>query len=441
VTSSVLIDDEARSVPRISWARALCDWPRLRRDPLSVLSAWRDRRGACFRLPGRRPVFAITDPADVRHVLVTRQPFYPKGGNFELTRETLGDGLVTSNGPLHDRQRRLLAPVFLRGKWDALPAAVEAEAERAATEWTRRENVDLARESARVAIQVVGRVFFGLDLAPRVEEIQEAFLAGQHYMAAGAFSFWPGWVRRRWRPAFQRATAAVVRVGEDILAAAERGEARTDFLETLMRARDSHGAPLPRKLLRDEIITLLGAGHETTGAAIGWTFDRLFQHPGPWAAFQREAREGSNAGSFVRACLLESMRLRPPVWCLGRRAMESDRLPSGVDVPAGAHVVIFTHLLNTDPRHFTNPAVFRPERFVDAENGGAPPFSFLPFGGGPRSCLGENFAMVEMISMMRFWVRRFDLAPISAAPARPQPLVSLRPRGGVWARVRPRPST
>lgn len=427
-----------RAVPRVTWGRALRDWSSLRRDPLGTLAAWRRERGPVYRLPGRRPVLALSDPRDIQHVLATRQPNYHKGGNFELTRDTLGQGLVTSNGAHHDQQRRRLGSLFQRSKWPDLPGLVRVEAERVTRDAPARGPVDVSRETARIAIGVVGRALFGMDLFDRASSIADAYLEGQRYLAGGAFSFWPGWNRWIRRSAFRRATVRIVAEGEHILTRAERGGARSDFLEALLTARDDAGRPLDRKLLRDEIITFLGAGHETTGGAMGWTFDWLFRNPAAWRRLVDESRASETPPLFAEACLLESMRLRPPVWCLGRRAQETDRLPSGAVVPAGAHVVVFPHVLNWDAAHFRDPMEFRPERFLPGASEGPAPYAFLPFGAGPRSCLGEGFAMIEMTNLLHHYVRRFDWEPVGTGTARPEALVSLRPRDGVWARVRER---
>jgi len=426
------------ATPRVTWPRALRDWPALRRDPLRVLNDWRRARGAVYRLPGRRCVLALSDPRDIQHVLATRQPNYHKGGNFELTRDTLGQGLVTSNGPHHDQQRRRLGSLFQKGKWGDLPALARAEADRLTRDWPGRSPVELGRETARIAIAVVGRALFGRDLTDRADAIAESFLAGQRYLAAGAFSLWPAWSRWRRRKAFRGATAAIIAAGEDILSAAERDAAPSEFLNALFSARDDQGRPLDRKLIRDEIITFLGAGHETTGGTVAWTFDLLFRHPAVMQRLVDEARSSETPAPYMEWCLLEAMRLRPPVWCLGRRAQTDDHLPSGTAVPAGAHVVIFPHVLNWDPAIFHDPEAFRPERFSPESAGGPPPYAFLPFGAGPRSCLGEGFATLEMTTLLHFFVRRFDLRPVRRGAARAEALVSLRPRGGVWARVRAR---
>lgn len=426
------------ATPRVSWGDALRDWPGLKRDPLGVLRNWHRIHGAVYRLPGRKTVLALSDPRDIQHVLSTRQSNYLKGGNFELTRETLGRGLVTGNGEHHDRQRRLLASLFQRAKWADLPALVRAEADRVMSDWPERSPVELGRETARIAIGVIGRALFGQDLFSQAARIAEAFLAGQRYLAAGAFSFWPAWSRWRRTGAFAKASAAIVAVGEEILSAAERGESRSEFLETLLSAKDGTGRPLDRKSIRDEVITFLGAGHETTGGAMAWTFDFLFRHPADGKSLAAEARSSETPTPAVEWCLLESMRLRPPVWCIGRRAQDEDRLPSGTLVPSGAHVVIFPHVLNGDPGYFPDPETFRPARFAPDASGGPPPYAFLPFGAGPRSCLGEGFALIELTTLLHHFIRRFDLTPTTDRPARPEALVSLRPRDGVWARAVPR---
>lgn len=171
---------------------------------------------------------------------------------------------------------------------------------------------------------------------------------------------------------------------------------------------------------------------------MGWTFDWLFRHPAAWRRLVDESRASETPPLYAEACLLEGMRLRPPVWCLGRRAQETDRLPSGAVVPAGAHVVIFPHVLNWDPAHFRDPMEFRPERFLPGGSDAPSPYAFLPFGAGPRSCLGEGFAMMEMTNLLHHYVRRLDWEPAGTGTARPEALVSLRPRDGVWARVRER---
>ena len=426
-------------VPRVSrwrWAR---DYPRLRRDPLGPLSDWLRRYGPIFQFPTARPVVVLSDPADVRHVLVANAAQYPKGGNFELTRETLGEGLVTSNGPWHDLQRRRLLPLFQKGRLSDLPDLTRETAERVTASWRDGDAVNVVGAMSRIALTVAGGALFKVDLLDRAEGIAEAYLAGQRYMAAGAFAPWRGWSRWFRRRSFRRATAALVALGEDLIEATGSGAPATPFVEALRTATDETDRPVARKRVRDECLTFLAAAHETVATALTWTVRSIAERPDLHRALAREADAGE-AGPFSLAqrSLREAMRLWPPVWCLGRRVEAADRLPSGVALPAGAHVVIFPHLLSRSPDYFPEPDRFDPDRFTEKRAREIPPGVYFPFGAGARSCLGEAFAMAEMSALLVHLFQRFSFERF-AEPPRPEWLVTLWPGGGMRTRATRRP--
>lgn len=426
-------------VPGVSRWRWALEFSGLHRNPLGALTSWRGRFGPLFRLPTSRPVVVLADPADVRHVLVANPANYPKGGNFELTRETLGEGLVTSNGPWHDLQRRRLRPLFQKGRLPDLPALTRDTADRVTALWGNGAEVDVSAAMSRIALTVAGGALFNVDLLDRAETIGEAYLAGQRYMAAGAFTPWSAWSRRRRRGSFERATAALAALGEDLIDATAGAITPTPFLETLRAATDEANRPIARKRVRDEILTFLAAAHETVATALTWTLRLIAERPDLHRGLQEEADRGE-AGPFslTQRALREAMRLWPPVWCLGRRVAEADRLPSGVSLPAGAHVLIFPHLLSRSPAYFPDPERFDPDRFTEKSAAAIPPGVYFPFGVGARSCLGEAFAMTEMTALLAYLFKRFSFEAFAAA-ARPEWLVTLWPGEGMRSRVSRRP--
>ena len=227
----------------------------------------------------------------------------------------------------------------------------------------------------------------------------------------------------------------------------ERGEDRGDLLSMLMLARDDDGQSMSEGQLRDEVITLLLAGHETTALALSWTWYLLAQHPDADAKLAAELRDVLGGRSptvgdlpqlrFTEQVVTEAMRLYPPAWGFGREALADCEI-GGYPIPAGTTIIISPWVSHRDPRYFERPTEFRPERWSGDFARQLPRFAYMPFGGGPRICIGNRFAMMEAVLILATVAQRFRLQWHGTRPVVPQPSITLRPKGGVWIKPTPR---
>ena len=224
-------------------------------------------------------------------------------------------------------------------------------------------------------------------------------------------------------------------------------ENRTDCLSRLMAARDEASRPMSDTLLRDEAMTLLLAGHETTALALSWTSFLLGQHPDAEARIAAEIAEvlGDRPATvddisrlkFTESVVMEAMRLYPPAWAIGRESTQPVKL-GGYSLPKGTTILISPWVLHRDPRYFSEPETFRPERWMGNLARELPRFAYMPFGGGPRICIGQRFAMLEAILVATTMVQRFSIEWQPDRTVTPFPSITLRPGGGVWVKIRER---
>jgi len=424
--------------------------PDLARDPIAVFERARPL-GEMVRLPvpDRRPLLLLTGPEGARHALQTRAAAYLRTRFHDRLKPVLGEGLVTSEGALWRRQRALLQPAFRAERVRGFVAGMGEEALALAARWERAEDAvtDVARDMSALALGIAVRALFGAE--PRAEDaaIADAVGEAQAWISARFWSVAPCWTARLPTPAnrrFRRALAALDAALDRIVAARlRRGEAGEDLLGLLLAAHAEGRAPDLRQL-RDEAMTMLLAGHETTAAALAWTWHLLALHPAEAARLRDElaplagrapAWEELGRLERTRAVANEAMRLYPPLGWTSRLAGERDRI-AGVDIPAGSTLIVSPWLLHRDPRLWERPERFEPARFL----AGAPrpaPYAHIPFGGGPRTCIGSHFALTEMVVALAVLAPRFAPEHIAAGgDVRPELLVTLRPRGGLPMLVR-----
>ncbi|WP_192809295.1 cytochrome P450 [Actinomadura montaniterrae] len=447
-------------------------WARMMRDPMDAYGALFRRYGDAVRLPRdrRRSLFLLSRPEHAEHVLVAKQDNYVKAFTYRPLRVFLGDGLLTSEGETWRRHRRLVQPVFAQRHLAAFAPGMAGVAARAVARWPDGVTLDAAAHMRRVTLDIVGRVLFGSDLAAESDATGRALadLQRSAVIGLGATFLGDAGLRRAFRlvPGAQRAGAQldgmVLRVIEERRAAGPGGE--PDLLDLLMRDGDP---PLSDAELRDEVLTLLLAGHETTAAALTWTLILLSRYPAARDRLEAEvddvlggrdpAAGALDAGAleagdldvadldvadldvadldrlpWTRAVLSESMRLCPPAWTIERDAVADDDV-AGAEVTAGSTVAISPYLLHRNPDLWPDPEGFRPERFLGEQD--RPRHAYLPFGGGRRICVGAGFAMMEAVLVLALISRsvRLDLAPGVAVPSRAE--VTLRPARPVPMRV------
>lgn len=419
------------------------------RDPIALLE-----RAAAFgdvallRTP-RAPTFVLNHPDLVWDVLVADHRSFHKGPTMDAARRVLGDGLLTSEGEDHRRQRRLIQPLFHASRLDAYVPTMLALTETATVRWRDGEWLDVHAEMSRLTLSIVVATLFGSDLPETHAAAVSSALAEVLAQYPRAFSPLLRLTERLPLPAnrrFERATAVFDRVVYGLIER-RRGEGANgdDLLSRLLRAHDEDGSMTTARI-RDEAITLFLAGHETTSNALAWAWYLLARDPAHADRLAAEADAvelAPDAGAtapdalpFARAVLDESMRRYPPAWAIGRRATEP-HVAGGYEIPAGAITIVSPWLLHHDVRWWRTPEAFDPDRWLTPDPG-RPRAAYLPFGAGPRMCVGEPFARLEGALLLwriaRAW--RFEADP--AAEVGLQPAITLRPRGGLPMRARAR---
>lgn len=401
-------------------------------DSLERMAGLFARHGDTYRVraPGRgRETVVIHAAEDVRRVLVTNRRNYVKGVGFDRVRILLGDGLITSDGDLWARQRAMMQPMFHRRVLaqfaESIAAANDALLERWDAAAQRGEPVDVTGNMSTMTLEIVLRAILGRDLDRLVRET-----------GANPFDLVVNDPARDLRFAyrFRQLTRLVAQLVER---RRREPEEHFDFVAMLMAARDpATGEPMGEREMIDEIMTLVVAGHETTATGLDWTWYLLSQHPEVEARLHEELDAvaerqplelaASAELAYTGAVVDEALRLYPPVWVFTRRALEADTL-GGFAVPPGADVMLPTFVIHRHPRYWQEPEAFRPERFMSGGEGQGASFAYIPFGAGPRRCLGDSFAIYEMIAHLSRFARRFRLRMAPGQQVGLEARVNLRP--------------
>jgi cytochrome P450 len=408
----------------------------------------------------REHVYVLTHPETVRQVYVTHGRDTVKGRGVQQTKVLLGDGLLTSEGELHRRQRRLVQPAFHHERIQLYADQMVTAALEREKQWIEGARVDLAEEMAALTLDVVGRTLFGADLRETATEVADALA-----LLMGSFRqrMWrspDGWAARLPTPANRRTAdglarldAIVTRLVDTHRQQAVQGVAGDDVLAMLLGARDveGDGTGMDDRQVRDEVMTLVLAGHETTANTLTWAWFLLGRDPVVKGRLHAEvdALDGEPVAAdvrrlpYVRAVVAETLRLYPPAWTIGRR-LTADVPVDDWTLPAGSLAVASQWVLHRDPRWWGDAAPFRPERWLDDSGAfdetapGQPRGAWFPFGLGNRVCIGEGFAWTEAVLVLATLARRWDPMILAASDPDVSPAVTLRPRGGMPARLRRR---
>jgi cytochrome P450 len=420
-------------------------------DPLATMQQLAQQYGPLVRVRfGTRVHHLATRPEQIRHVLVDHASRYGKGRTFEKTRGYLGDGLATSAGEKWRRQRRLMQPHFHREAMARLgPLVCDAIAE-TARRWDRRarggELFDAWQDLMAMALSVTTRALFGAQLRTGEEAvIVEAFETALEHTTRRVLLpvDLPNWLPTPGALRFRAAIGRLDRIVHRIID--EESDAPT-LLGALVAARDEAGAGMTAPELRDEVMTLMLGGHETTGNTLAWAMDLLSRHPAVENELRAELRgleDRPPAWSdlerlpFTSAVVSETMRLYPQNWVMARDATEEDRI-GGFVIPAGTTVFLGVYVCHHDPTIWPDPERFDPGRFLRT---GEPrdAFAYVPFGAGQRKCIGAPFAMAEATLALATLLQRFRVCVARPGPTRPVPSFALRPHEGLPVVLRPVP--
>jgi cytochrome P450 len=419
---------------------------RMVRNRLEVMEYGATRYGDAVRLPlGPKTLHVFNRPDYAKHVLADNAANYQKGIGQVHARRVIGDGLLTSEGELWRKQRKTVQPVF-QPKRIARQAAVMAdEAEKLVArlrDHAGREPVDIRAEMTGLALGVLGHTLIDTDLG-EFESIGHSFEVVQdqamfEVMSLGAV---PMWIPLPKQLRFRRARRDLQAIVDQLAAESGAHPAGDDLISRLVDSVRKEADPqVGRTRMRDELVTMLLAGHETTASTMSWAFYLLDQHPEAWDRVHAEASEVFGQGpldaealhglKFTTMVLQETMRLYPPVWLLPRIAKADDEI-DGYHVPAGSDVLISPYLLHRHPGLWPDPERFDPERFEPARHAGRDRYAYIPFGAGPRFCVGNSLGMMEATIVLATVARDLRLKKVPGYEVVAEPMLTLRVRGGL----------
>ena len=419
-------------------------------DRLAMMTtATRDHGDAVRMTAGPKTLYFFSHPEHAKRVLAENSGNYHKGIGQVHAKRALGDGLLTSEGDLWKAQRRTMRPVFghqrIAAQADAVAGEAVALVDRLAMS-VGRGTVDMAAEATGLTLGVLGRTLLDTDLHA-FDTIGSAFEAVQDQAMFDMVTMngLPVWLPLPTQSRFRRARRELQRIVGRLVREHVPSEDADDALSrVLVAAADESDPRIRTRRVRDELVTLLLAGHETTASTLSWAFYLIDRNPGTAERLHEEAvrvlgnrtptHEDLHELTFTTMVVQETMRLYPPVWILPRRALEEDEV-GGYHVPAGADVLICPYTLHRRPDSWDDPERFDPERFDPAARDDRHRYAYIPFGAGPRVCIGSNLGMLEAVFVLASISRELRLTLPPGHRAEPEPMLSLRVRGGLPMRV------
>jgi len=411
------------------------------------------RYGDVARWPGIFDICLVNHPDYARRVLSQSYEQYSKDViDYRVLKQIMGNGLVTSDGPHWARQRKLMQPMFAHRVVSGFDAAINRLCANLLEEWdtAATDPVWIDRDMGRLTFQIVGATLFGSDIDEYSDEMAQIIdvvnVQTQDFNALMTLFPWiPTPYNRRWVKARNRLDEIVYAM---IARRRREGARDNDILDRLIAARDEDtGEAMDETQMRDEVVTLMLAGHETSATALAWTLYLLATHPDVEARLAAEldsALHGSAAGSgdlnavpYLKQVVQESMRLYPPVWGIARRSHVDERF-GDYDVPAGSYIAVVPYAMHRHPDFWPDPERFDPDRFQSGRNESRHSYSYLPFAAGPRACIGLGMAMLEIQLVLAQIVQRYRLQVVPGHPVEMLPKVTLRHRYGLPLHLRRR---
>ncbi len=423
--------------------------PLFRKDPANyLLKVAREHGDLAYMRLGPQHAFVVSDPEAIRDILITHQGNFTKSRMLERAKVLLGDGLLTSEAEVHTRQRRLVQPAFHRDRLVRYAADMVDCAERAREEWTANVELDMHREMTRLTLAIVGRTLFSADVSSDADEIGRAMTQIFELFDTLLLPF-SEWIQKLPIPPvrrFEKARDQLDKIVYGLIAERRRsGKDSGDLLSMLLLAQDEddhigNDRHMTDKQVRDEALTLLIAGHETTANALTWTWYLLSQNPDVEARMHAEidsALGGKLPGfddmsklPYTSGVFAESLRLYPPAWAIGRRARE-DYSIGGYTIPAKSILLMSPWVVHRDPRWWPEPERFNPDRWQPDEAAKRPKFAYFPFGGGARVCIGERFASAEGVLVLSTIAQRWKMRLVPGHPVETRAVITLRPKHGM----------
>ncbi len=437
--------------PRRSTLSSVGYYYRFLVDSLGFVRERFDRYGDIYYAPSRGvPLFVLRHPDHLWEVLVRDGAKYGKTHSaFAMLERFLGKALLTTDGDVWRRQRRMVQPAFSKKRLEGYASVMVDEADRLAREWQPGATTDVSREMMELTLRAVCRTLFSHDVRGQTDSVAEAMDVFRN--ALGRPDFLPRWMspwRRQAEGAKQALDDIIYGMIRERRASGESPEP-ADLLHMLVTAKDTEGdgGTLGDTEIRDQLVTMFLAGHETTSHALTWTWYLLSQHPDAERKLHAEldtvlggrlpTYEDLASLPYTRWCFEEAMRLYPPAFTIARRA-EEDAEIGGYHVPKGSEVVMWIYMTHHDARWYPNPRAFIPERFAPEAVAKRPRLAYLPFAAGARACIGKMFALIEGQLVLATLAQRFRPRLAPGHEVKMAPRVTLAPKGGMPMRLEPR---
>lgn len=419
--------------------------------PLDKVTGWVEAYGDTFHFQvGDAHQYMTANPDMIREITVKQSNIFIKG--FDYTDEKfgmarfMGQGLVTSNGEFWKRQRKLVAPAFHTQRISAYADTMVDYAQQVMTDWQNDSQVDVDEQMMQLTLLIVARTLFDADASDTVESVKHAVEVVQE--AQNTATILPSWIPTPLSMRSNRANATLNEIVYGFINERRAtGEDKGDLLSMLLLSEDEDGNRMTDKEARDEAVTLFLAGHETTANTLNWTWWLLAQYPEVEAKLHQEldtvlagtapTLEDLRRLPYTDMVIKESMRLMPPVWSIGRTASEDTEV-MGYSFPKGANVNILIYNVHRHPDIWENPNDFIPERWEGDKAKDIPKYAYMPFGGGPRICIGNSFATMEANLLLATIAQQYKLRLVDGAKIVPQPMITMFPKYGLPVTVHKR---
>lgn len=423
----------------------------LRKAKLKTLVGLARDYGDVVRMPVVIDMYLVTHPDHVKHLLQDNHLNYTKGFNYRRMEPFLGRGLLTAEGDEHLRNRRLAQPAFHRQRIAGFADLMARHTEKMLGQWQPGASLDVHHEMMKLTLSVVGDALFSSDVSTRADEVGQAL---SDVLEITNLRFESIFVPPKFFPTpqnlrFHRALEVLDALVAEIVAArrAAPTEEKHDLLAMLMEAKFEDGGGMSDKQLRDEVMTMVLAGHETTANALTWAFYLLSTHPEVERKLAHEVATALQGKAptladlpklpYTKQVMEEAMRLYPPAWAIGRQTIEDDEI-GGYRIPKKTDVMLMPFITHRDPRFWDNPEGFDPDRFLPENAAKRHKFAYFPFAAGPRMCIGSAFAMMEMQLVLAMVVQKFRVDLVPGQVVVPEPRVTLRPKDGLLVTLKPR---
>ncbi|MGE0243580.1 MAG: cytochrome P450 [Nitrososphaeraceae archaeon] len=426
------------------------------RDPLKTLTKLAENYGYISHFKfGKLNVYFLNHPEYIEDVLVTNHKNFIKSRGLQVSKRLLGSGLLTSEGDYHDKQRRLIQPTFYQKKIKSYYEIMIKKTLNLCDNWKEGVELDIHKEMTRLTLEIICKAVLGYDIKPEEDKIGDSLLTCMNYFNRLLMPFGelieripilP--INKGFQNAKENLDSIVFRmIDEHKMKLENNEEHHNDLLFTLLKSQEDNGdvENMNDQQLRDEVMTIFLAGHETTANVLTWTFYLLSEHPEIDARLQKEIYSVFDNKSnisfddiqkleYTTKILAESMRLYPPAWAIGRQAINDCKIGK-YTISSGSIILMSQYVMQRNPLYFPDPNSFNPDRWTDEFKKNLPRFSYFPFGGGIRSCVGEPFAWMEAILIIAIINRLWKMNKIPSNKVVLKPLITLRPKNGMHLKI------